>query len=390
MAWVYFKKVWARGILGIMVIISILGVALGVAALVVTLSVMNGFHSEITSRLLALNPHLVITDIYERNKGRQELYEKLDGMDEVSRYSSFIYGRGLIQRGSLSNGVVIKGVKPGVNQVPLSEGSWESLTGQKAIIGGELSAMVGLQKGDKAFIIIPRVEDMTSPVIPRIQEITIGGIFESGMYEYDSGLLYLNIDTAADIIPSDVGTTGTELYLEDPFKSADSATKLREELSGYSITTWQERNQNLFAALKLEKAMMFIVLIMIVVIATFNIAGSLIMVAVTRSRDCGIMRAIGATKRQIRMLFHFKGLMIGFCGTLIGTLTGLGLSYIVGKYEIIKLPPQVYLISRVPVAVNIGDIAIIALTAMAVSYLATIYPSRRAGKIEIARELSYE
>ncbi len=389
MAWAYFRKVWSRGILGIMVVISIAGVALGVASLVVTLSVMNGFHSKITSKVLSLNPHIVITNLYGDRK-EESLQTQLRNTARVKNFSSFIYGRGLIQSGRTSNGVVLKGVNPETLTLPLSKGKWGDLTGDRLIIGEELSGMLGAGREDSVFIIIPRVENISSPVIPRIKKFTVAGIFNSGMYEYDSGLVYLNIDTAADIIPRGVASSGTEVYLNNPFKAGDVAEKIAEKTSGYSIDTWQSRNHNLFAALKLEKAMMFIVLLMIIIIATFNIAGSLIMVAVTRSRDCGILRAIGATKRQIRMLFHFKGVMIGFCGTLLGTIGGLGLTYLVGKYEIIKLPPRVYLISRMPVSVNFTDIAIIVVTAMIISYLATIYPSHRAGRIEIARELNYE
>ncbi len=389
MAWVYFRKVWSRGILGIMVVISIAGVALGVASLVVTLSVMNGFHSKITSKVLSLNPHIVITNLYGDRK-EESLQTQLRNTARVKNFSSFIYGRGLIQSGRTSNGVVLKGVNPETLTLPLSKGKWGDLTGDRLIIGEELSGMLGAGREESVFIIIPRVENISSPVIPRIKKFTVAGIFNSGMYEYDSGLVYLNIDTAADIIPRGVASSGTEVYLNNPFKAGDVAEKIAEKTSGYSIDTWQSRNHNLFAALKLEKAMMFIVLLMIIIIATFNIAGSLIMVAVTRSRDCGILRAIGATKRQIRMLFHFKGVMIGFCGTLLGTIGGLGLTYLVGKYEIIKLPPRVYLISRMPVSVNFTDIAIIVVTAMIISYLATIYPSHRAGRIEIARELNYE
>ncbi|MDA3792518.1 MAG: ABC transporter permease [Elusimicrobia bacterium] len=373
-----------------MVIISISGVALGVAALVVTLSVMNGFHSEITSKLLSLNPHIVITDMYGGRTDRDKLSAQLNNTAGVKSFSPFIYGRGLIQKGNASNGVVLKGIKPGTSRLSLSEGKWKDLAGDSIVIGKELAGMLGLRLGDTAFVIIPRVENITSPVIPRIKKVTVAGVFNSGMYEYDSGLVYLNIQTAGDIIPSDIATSGTEVYLDNPFNAESVSAGLSEKIGYYSLNTWQSRNRNLFAALKLEKAMMFIVLIMIVIIATFNIAGSLIMVAVTRSRDCGIMRAVGATKRQIRMLFHFKGLMIGFCGTILGTIIGLGLAYIVEKYEIIKLPPHVYLISRVPVSVNFTDIAIVGITAMVISYLATIYPSRRAGRIEIARELSYE
>ena len=149
-------------------------------------------------------------------------------------------------------------------------------------------------------------------------------------------------------------------------------------------------NYNLFAALKLEKTMMFIILVMIVIVATFNIAGTLIMISVTRAKDCGIMRAIGSTKRQIRLMFNLKGLMIGFTGTLIGTLIGVLLSVILEKYQFIKLPPQVYLISTMPVRIDMGDITYVALIALLISYLATLYPAYRAGKLEIAEELRNE
>ncbi|MFC2062184.1 FtsX-like permease family protein [Elusimicrobiota bacterium] len=391
MAWAYFRKIWSRGILGIMVGISIIGVALGVASLVITLSVMNGFHTEITAKLLSLNPHIIMINPYAGDDIKDSVKKVLDGNRYIKSYSAFIYGKGLLQHRKNSQGIVVKGIVPGTSQLRLSEGKWNELSDNNIVIGKEVSRALYLDKGAELYLIIPRVENIGIPIVPRVEKFIVSGIFNSGMYEYDSGLVFVNKKKALDLFADNSSSSGLELYLDQPFAAEKVSKLLREKLeSSFRISTWKDRNSNLFAALKLEKTMMFIVLVMIILVATFNIAGSLMMLTITRSRDCGIMRAIGATKRQIGMIFSIKGLMIGFFGTGIGVGAGIVLAYLLGKYEFIKLPPQVYLISTLPVRVDLQDIGLIVLTALLISFLATIYPSYRAGHLEVAEELRYE
>jgi lipoprotein-releasing system permease protein len=351
-----------------MEIISIGGIMLRVAALVVTLSVMNGFHSQITSKLLSLNPHIIIMNPFLG----EELGARLDEIlkDTGIRSSSrFIYGKGLIQRGTVSQGVVVKGVAPDATGVRLSQGNWQDFKNQDIVLGEELSDMLGLGIGDDVFLIIPRVEHITAPLIPRVEKFRVWGIFNSGIYEYDSGLVFTHIDKAKAVFP-DATSSGVELYLTDAFDAEETAGNIKRKLKGpYTVQTWKQRNYNLFAALKLEKTMMFLVLVMIVIVATFNIVGSLIMVSVTRSKDCGIMRAVGATKRHIKYIFNFEGLFIGFFGSVFG---------------------RVYLISYLPVRISPADIGLIMATALIVSFLATLYPARRAGSMDVAQTLRYE
>lgn len=392
MAWAYFSKIWCRGIWGVMIIISIIGIVLGVASLVVTLSVMNGFHTEITSKLLSLNPHVLVMNPFLGTGIEPKIKNVLNDIKDVKSSTVFIYGKGLLSHKGNSHGVVIKGVSPGKNQIKLSRGRWSDLDDNGIIMGGEIANILHLDFGDELYLIIPRIEQIGAPVIPRVEKLKLSGIFNSGIYEYDSTLAYINIEVAKKIFSDVTNSSGVELYLTDPFIADKVAKTLKEKLTGlyYRIQTWKDRNYNLFAALKLEKTMMFIVLIMIVLVATFNIAGTLIMISVTKSKDCGIMRAIGATKRQIRMMFNFKGLMIGFTGTLFGTLVGIIIGVLLKKYQFIHLPPKVYLISTLPVRFDPVDIGTIAFTAMFISFLSTIYPAYRAGKLEVAEELRNE
>ncbi|MFH1416255.1 MAG: FtsX-like permease family protein [Elusimicrobiota bacterium] len=392
MAWAYFRKTWARGIWGVMMIISITGIAIGVASLVVTLSVMNGFHTEITSKLLSLNPHILVMNPFMGIDIADNLDDELKMIGILENYTPFVYGKGLLHHSGRSQGVVVKGVNADRRQPELSEGKWHELVNDGVIMGRELANILGLEYGDDVYLIIPKIEQIGAPVIPRVEKFKVAGIFDSGIYEYDSTLAYIAIDTAESIFSDGSAASGVELYLEDPFKAEIIASQMRERLSGryFNIQTWKDRNYNLFAALKLEKTMMFIVLIMIVLVATFNIAGTLILISVTKSKDCGVMRALGATKRQIRYMFHFKGLILGFTGTLVGTACGLAIAAVLKRYSFIQLPPKVYLISTLPVKVNPADIFLIMVTAIIISLIATIYPSYRAGKLEVAQELRNE
>ncbi len=391
-AWAYFSKTWSRGIWGIMMIISIMGIAIGVASLVVTLSVMNGFHTEITKKLLSLNPHLLVMNPFLGTDIVSKIEDEINDISEIKNYTPFIYGKGLLHNKGNSHGVVVKGVHTENNQLRLSEGEWGNLSDNGIIIGGELANILRLDYGDELYLIIPRMEKIGAPMIPRVEKLKLTGIFNSGIYEYDSTLAYIDIKRAKSIFSDIASSSGVEIYLDNPFSAEKSAKSLSGKLKGmyYSIQTWKDRNYNLFAALKLEKTMMFIVLVMIVLVATFNIAGTLIMISVTKSKDCGIMRAIGATKRQIRMMFHYNGLLIGSTGILLGTFAGILLSFLLKKYHFIKLPPKVYLISTMPVKVDILDIVLIVVTAVIISFIATLYPSYRAGKLEVAEELRGE
>jgi len=389
MAWSYFRRIWSRGILGLMVIISIAGMSLGVASLVVTLSVMNGFHSEITERLLMLNPHLIVTNPFSSNI-KERIKETVEEVENLESYASFVFGKGLLYNQNRSQGIIAKGIEPASFELPLTEGK-AGLSGKNIVIGDELADVIGAETGDSVYLIIPRVRQLGAPVIPRVEKLAVTGVFSSGMYEYDSGLIYMNIDTVSELFKGDVASEGLEIYLNDPFRADKAKDFLSSRLEGpYLVQTWQERNYNLFSALKLEKAMMFIVLLMIIVVATFNIVGSLIMVAVSRSKDVGVMRAVGATRRQIRMMFNFKGIFIGLSGAIAGTALGVIVSLLVAEYQFIKLPPKVYLISTMPVKISAGDIGIITVTAVLISFLATLYPSHRACRMEVARELRSE
>jgi lipoprotein-releasing system permease protein len=392
MAWAYFRKIWFRSIWGVMIAISVTGIALGVASLVVTLSVMNGFHAEITSKLLSLNPHLLILNPFIENENIEDVGDVLNKTDGIRKYSSFIFAKGLLSYRGKNHGAVIKGVGSNTEQPALQHGSWKDLGDAGIIIGSDIAQQLNVESGDELFLVIPRVENVVAPVIPFVKKLEVCGVFSSGIYEYDSTLSFINIDTARILFSEVSNAGGIEVFIDDPFDAENVAEYLKENLTGryYSVQTWQERNYNLFAALKLEKAMMYIVLVMIVLVATFNIAGTLIMLTITRSKDCGVMRAIGATKSQIRMMFNFKGLLIGVTGTALGTLIGIILGLLLRKYQFISLPPKVYLISTLPVKFSLTDILFISVTALFVSYLSTIYPAYRAGKMEVAAELRNE
>ncbi|NLB35424.1 MAG: ABC transporter permease, partial [Elusimicrobia bacterium] len=373
-AWAYYRRIWSRGLLGVMMLISVLGIALGVTSLVITLSVMNGFHTEITDRLLSFNPHITVMNPLSLNDCETRVAELLEGYPGVKSVSGFMYAKGLLHKRGRSHGVVIKGVEPEYSTQDLLRGNWNDLSDRGMVLGAELADNLNLTLGDKALIVIPSMDTISSPMIPRVEEFRVAGIFSSGMHEYDSGVIYSDLNDS-EVFKEEVVSEGSEIYISDPYTPGELVNYLEGKLKGpYVVQTWQERNYNLFAALKLEKTMMFIVLLMVIIVAMFNVAGSLIMVSVTRSKDCGIMRAAGATKKQIRQLFSFLGMFAGLTGAFLGTIGGLILAYLLSKYQFIELPPQVYMISTLPVKVSLIDILIVFSSALIISYIATLYP----------------
>lgn len=393
MAWTYFSRIWSRGILGIMMIISIIGVSLGVASLVITLSVMNGFHSEITRKLLLFNPHIVIMNPFKDADFEARVKKNIKNIDGITSFSKFYYGKGLLHNRGSSHGIILKGIENQVSIKPdLIKGDWGSLNEKSIILGAETARILNLELNEDIFLMIPEMKNIGVPMMPRVEKLKMKGVFSSGIYEYDATLAYVNIELTEKVFRNQTNASGYELLLSDPFGSSVLASKIRKQLKGfyYTVQTWEDRNHNLFAALKLEKTMMFIILVMIIVVATFNIAGTLIVVSITRSKDCGVMRAIGATKKQIATMFRFKGLMIGASGTILGIFVGIFASLILRKYQFIELPPKVYLISTLPVKIDIIDIAMIAAASILISFLSTIYPALRAGKLGVAHELRNE
>ena len=382
-------------------LISTGGVALGVMALLVVLSVMSGFHEDLQKKILGVNAHVIILD-YRGTIGKyDDVIKKLEDEKEISSFAPFVLGQVMVSSGKKAHGVFLKGIKPEMESKTtdvfkyIKEGNPEDLSPKNGtpgiIIGKELSRSLGVFTGDTINIVSPFGEIGPLGVLPKVKPFRVAAIFEVGMFEYDSNLVFTDIKPAQEFFGIDKGITGIELRVKDIYKASTTRERLQEKLKfPYYAKDWMQMNRNLFSALKLEKFAMFIILVLIILVASFNIVSTLIMNVIEKSREIAILKAMGATNKGIMTIFMLQGLLIGIVGTIIGVSCGYLLNYVLDTYQIIKLPPDVYYLSHLPVKMKLFDFLVVSLSAVTISFLATIYPARQAAKLNPVEPLRYE
>ena len=384
-------------------IMAILGVALGVGALVVVLGVYNGMTTDMRDKILGANAHGVVLSYVPRGFGySQDIGEKVGGVKGVLGTTPFIYSEGMISSaGNSAKGVVVRGIDP--DSAPsvismlreLREGSVKDVEkeGTPAIIvGAELAKRLGLGLGSRAHLLSPSGTKSATGYTPQVQAFEVVGIFKTGMFEYDSSLAFISIEQARKVfgMPEDY-LTGFEFTVDDVFAVDEIAKRIEDVISSpFYVRTWTEMNANLFAALKLEKIGMFILLAMVVLIGSFSIVATLVMLVMEKTRDIAIMMSMGATRKTIRKIFILQGTIIGFVGTLLGYVLGISVGYLLKRYQFIKLPENVYTLDHLPIIITFSDVAIIGCAAMLLCFLATIYPSRQASRLNPTEALRYE
>ncbi len=385
-SWRYFTAKREERFISLISMISVLGIALGVMALIVIISVMNGFDRELRERIVGVNPHIYI----EKAGGidnSQELLARLDKVDKVVGAAPFINGDVLLKTNELATGVILRGIDPPRERKTsnikkyLLTGSLD-LNDTDIIVGKELARRFYLNLGDKVSII--------SSGRGKGLNFNVAGIFASGMYEYDLKLVLTNIKAAQRIfnLPGLVGGIG--LRLDNLYQAPRVRSSLQKALGySYFVRDWMSMNESLFSALKLEKLTQFVIAALIVAVAAFSIVSALIMIVMEKTKDIGILKAIGATNRAIKKIFTFQGLIIGLLGSGLGAAGGILLCRLLATYEFIKLPAY-YFIEKLPVQMRGMDLVIIIVTALSISLLATIYPAQQAGKLNPAATLRYE
>ncbi|MCK5139586.1 MAG: lipoprotein-releasing ABC transporter permease subunit [Thermodesulfovibrionia bacterium] len=398
----YFKaKKKHRGI-SVNTIICVSGVALGVMALIIVLSVMGGFHEDLQKKILGTNAHIIVLNYGGKIRDHQPLKDKIEGVQGVSHSSPFIYGQVMLNFGERAQGVIVRGIVPELEADTtdilkyIKEGSINNLKGDRAgipgiILGRELARNLGLFIGDEIKMISPLGDIGPLGMLPRMKKFRVVGIFEINMYEYDSNLALINIRDAQDFFKLNDEITGFEVKVDDIYDVVEVSERIQTTLGPpFYAKDWMEMNRNLFSALKLEKMVMFIILILIVLVASFNIVSNLIMIVMEKAREIAIIRVMGATSRGVMSIFMVHGLIIGIFGTVIGLTGGYIACHLLKTYEFINLPPDIYYLSYLPVRMSMFDFIIVPATAIIISFLATIYPSWQASRLNPVEPLRYE
>ncbi|TSA02530.1 MAG: lipoprotein-releasing ABC transporter permease subunit [Nitrospiraceae bacterium] len=399
-------------------LISIAGVTIGVAALIATLGIMTGFKEDMQAKILGTNSHIIVTSrTGETIKGYTELADKVTAVPDVVAATPFIFKQVLLTSDTGSHGVVLRGIdvkrEATVTEIAknLKSGSLEELErlgpagkappapdGQAAepppqlpgiIIGKELALRLGVFRGDRLNVVSPVGPISALGMIPKVRGYRVAGIFEAGMFEYDSSLAYVSIKQAQEFFNMGEAVTGIEVKVTDVF-AADRTAKAIEEAIGfpYWARDWMKLNKNLFSALKMEKFMMFVLLVLVVIVASFNIVSTLTMIVVEKHREIAILKAMGATGKAVMRIFMLTGLVIGVVGTVIGIPLGYGFCWAIQEFY--TLPGDVYYLSRIPVHIKTFDVVIVGFSAILITFLATIHPCRQAARLDPAEALRYE
>ncbi|MBW1899465.1 MAG: lipoprotein-releasing ABC transporter permease subunit [Deltaproteobacteria bacterium] len=400
----YLRVKQKQAFVSLITALSVAGVAIGVMALIVVIAVMAGFESDLKSRILGVESHMILRRHGGPFSDYTRILDYLEKVDGVESATPFVYTQTMIRSSSGVSGAVLRGIDPesagrvitifnGGSLPNLEKGRQEKKSAAftpMIILGKELARNLGVVKGDDVYLISPR--GMISPIghLPAMKRFKVSDFFESGMYEYDGSLAYVHIKDAQRMLRMGDSVTGIEVRVNDIY----SANKIAEEIVKhlgfpYWALDWMQMNRNLFFALKLEKTAMFIILTLIILVAAFNIAGTLIMMVMGKTRDIAILKAMGATDKSIGKIFVFNGMVIGSIGTVIGACLGFLLCTILGKYKFIELPGDVYYITTLPVKLESLDVFLIAAAAMGISFLATLYPARQASRLNPVDAIRY-
>ena len=397
-----------RTFISVISLMSVLGVAIGVAALVIVMSVYNGVTQEMREKILGANPHIMVMATQagafgaDAAKGRGEAIERIRETPGVVSATPFLYAEVLLSTPQGATGLVVRGIDPelAVESMPMLQhmesGSVENLSREQGpagmLVGQELARRFHLSVGSRVNLMSPAGQRTTAGFVPKLRSFRVEGIFKSGMSDFDSRLAYVPIAATQDLMGYPDGhISGVEAFVEDPYKARDIASDIVERLGApFYARNWIDMNANLFAALQLERFGMFIVLLMVILVGSFSIITSLVMLVMEKTKDIAILMSMGATTAGVRRIFMLQGAIIGAVGTSIGYVLGIVLALLLKKYQFIELPPGVYMMDTLPVIIDPLDLLIIGAVSMLLCFVATIYPARQASRLVPAEALRYE
>ncbi len=382
--------------------IAVAGVAVGVAALVATLAVMTGFREDIRAKILGAQPHVMVMG----SQGTMPVGDwsgLFADVPDAEAWAPFVMGQTLIRRGGVSQGVVLKGVDPAREpavtglQKRVTEGRWEDLAapppGSKpaVLLGRELAKTLHAVPGDEVLLSAPASGMGPFMNAPALYPLTVAGFLETGLYDYDSSLAVTSLETAQALFQMPDEVTGLGVRVKDPDDSTGTAMRIQKNAgAGAWVRSWLAMNKNLFAALRLEKIVMFVILTLITLVAAFTIVSNLLLVTAQKIREIGILRAMGATQGAIQRIFLLKGLLMGALGTAGGLVLGFAIAFLLKKYQFVRLPADVYYVETLPVKIVPWDVGLVAGAAVLIVLVAALYPARVAARLDALRAIQHQ
>ncbi len=413
-----YMRTGRKGFLRTLTWISVGGIALGVASLLLVLSVMQGMAEHVRTKILANNAHVMVVDTMRKPIANwQPVVEEIRDTEGVSAVSAAIFMEGMLVNKYNTIGAVFRGIDLAVEAeitdlpqmvekgefsfqsrdygdgplVPENEGVPIPGSRDGVIVGKELAYQLSAAVGDEVVLVMPTGEwDPLTPIPPKMRKLQITGIVSTGMYEYDAQMAYIDLGLAQEFMSIGDKVTVIEVRVEDPFNAPEVTARLNEKLPNFTARDWTTMNERLFAALELEKLAMYLMVILVVLVAAFNVISNLVMLAVEKTRDIGVMKSFGVNGKQVRGVFLTVGLVLGGIGTLIGGTVGGVLAWLLERYELIHLPADIYNMDHLPAVVTWTDIVIVVASSMVITLLATLYPAIKAGKLDPLEAIRYE
>jgi lipoprotein-releasing system permease protein len=399
----YLRTKKRYGTVSLNTFISIAGVVIGVATSIITLAVMTGFQGYFRDKILSAMPHIVVMEYAGTGvKNEKTLQDKVAGVPHVKATTPFVYGQSMVSTRERMQGVVVRGVDPKtegnvtdltknmtVGKLTDLEKSGRRLPG--IIIGEDLARKLGASVGDTVTMVNPLGEETPIGIVPKMRKFEVAGLFDAGMYDYNTTFVYIALPDAQKFFDMPGRVSGIQVRVDEIYQADRIAASIQSAV-GYPYYTrnWMEMNKNFFSALLLEKIGMSLILVVIIIVASFNIIGTLTMIVMEKSREIAILKSMGAPSPSIMKIFMFAGLTIGAVGTALGTIIGYGAVMLIIKTNLITLPKDVYQVSRLPLSISGLDVLVVSLTALGISFFATLYPSWQAAKQDPVEVLRYE
>ncbi len=401
----YLKSKRRTGFISLISYISVTGVAIGVAALIIVLSVMNGFESEVRSRFIGVDTHIKVRTFHDQGvENHQTIMEQIKDTPHLVAMSPYIHQKGLVLSKKESTGILVRGIdektapdvtniKESINYGSLDLDMQTTSEGKKLpgiVLGFNLADRLMVTLGDKVTIAsFKGIQQLGQ--MPNMLQFVVTGYFETGLFEFDDTMAYISIESAQKLFTMPDKVSGIGIRVDD-YQNAEKVANILQNQLGYPyrVITYFDLNRNLFAWMRIEKWAAFIILCLIIMVAAFNIVSTMIMITMEKTREIGILRSMGATPKSIRNIFTYQGLIVGFFGTLCGNIIGYALCWAQYKYRFFSLPMDVYIIDWLPILMKWTDAIFISVAAILITYGASVYPAVRASKLDPVQSIRYE